>query len=116
MLEGDIVQSITHIMASWNAGVYRWNIITLKYDLKCGGTIISPNLVISGKNFVQRIYERMKLKKILFLAAHCFWKNGMSSKNISINDGLYKIAVGKNSRDITIIDNIEYTKIYNVSY
>jgi len=36
-----------------------------------------------------------------FLAAHCFWKKAMLSKKISINDGLYKIAVGKYTRDFS---------------
>ncbi|XP_060871702.1 uncharacterized protein LOC132945906 isoform X2 [Metopolophium dirhodum] len=80
-------------MAPWNVGVYRFNIRKSNYDLICGGSIISPNLVVS--------------------AAHCFWKKGISSNKISVNDGLYKIAVGKYSRNFTIIDN-EFTKIMNV--
>ncbi|XP_016661871.1 limulus clotting factor C isoform X2 [Acyrthosiphon pisum] len=79
--------------APWNVGIYRINKNKPNYDLICGGTIISPNLVIS--------------------AAHCFWKNGMLSNNISINDGQYKIAVGKYDRNFEIIDN-DFTQIINV--
>jgi len=52
---------------------------------------------------------------MIFLAAHCFWQKGMISNRISVNDGLYRIAVGKYSRDFTIIDN-EFTQILDVSY
>jgi len=38
--------------APWNVGIYRLNKINSNYDLICGGSIISPNLVVSGKNFV----------------------------------------------------------------
>jgi len=39
----------------------------------------------------------------------------MSSLKISINDGLYKIAVAKYDRNFTVIDN-DYTQIINVCY
>jgi hypothetical protein len=39
----------------------------------------------------------------------------MLSKRLSINDGLYKIAVGKYDRDYSVIDN-EFTQIIDVSY
>ena len=39
----------------------------------------------------------------------------MISNRISINDGLYRIAVGKYDRDFTVIDN-DFTQIMNVSY
>jgi len=39
----------------------------------------------------------------------------MLSNIISINDGLYKIAVGKYNRDLTLIDN-DFTQIMDVSY
>jgi len=41
--------------APWNVGVYEFDEITSNYDLKCGGSIFSPNLVVSGKIFVNRI-------------------------------------------------------------
>jgi len=41
--------------APWNVGIYKINKNKSNYDLICGGTIISPNLVVSGKIFVQRI-------------------------------------------------------------
>ncbi|CAI6344827.1 unnamed protein product [Macrosiphum euphorbiae] len=56
-------------------------------------SIIAPNLVVS--------------------AAHCFWKKGMSSNRISINDGLYNISVGKYDRNFPVIDN-DFTQILNV--
>ncbi|XP_022182774.1 uncharacterized protein LOC111042453 isoform X2 [Myzus persicae] len=79
--------------APWNVGLYRFNKNNSNYDLICGGSIISPNLVVS--------------------AAHCFWPKGMLSKNFSINISLYKIAVGKYSRDFSVIDN-DFTQIFNV--
>jgi len=39
----------------------------------------------------------------------------MVSNTISVNDGLYKIAVGKYARDFTVIDN-KFTNIMDVSY
>jgi len=39
----------------------------------------------------------------------------MISNIISINDDLYKIAVGKYNRDLTVIDN-DLTQIMNVSF
>ncbi|XP_029345055.1 uncharacterized protein LOC100167148 isoform X2 [Acyrthosiphon pisum] len=79
--------------APWNVGIYQLNKTDYNYDMICGGSIISQNLIIS--------------------AAHCFWKKGMLSKNISITDGLYKIGVGKYNRNFTIIDN-EFAQIINV--
>ncbi|XP_060870192.1 transmembrane protease serine 11B-like isoform X2 [Metopolophium dirhodum] len=79
--------------APWNAGVYKSDKINSNYDLICGGSIISSNLVVS--------------------AAHCFWKNSMTSNKLLIDDGLYKIAVGKYDRNIKIIDN-NFTQIINV--
>jgi hypothetical protein len=36
--------------APWNVGIYQLNKDTSKYDLICGGSIIAPNLVVSGKD------------------------------------------------------------------
>eukprot|EP00102_Acyrthosiphon_pisum_P015054 XP_008185439.2 PREDICTED: limulus clotting factor C-like isoform X2 [Acyrthosiphon pisum] len=79
--------------APWNVGIYQLNKKNSNFNLICGGSIISPNLVIS--------------------AAHCFWKKVMLSMKISINDGIYKIAVGKYTRDFSVIDN-DFTQIINV--
>ncbi|CAI6367530.1 unnamed protein product [Macrosiphum euphorbiae] len=79
--------------APWNVGIYKLNKTNSNHNLICGGSIIAPNLVVS--------------------AAHCFWQKGMLSKRISITDGLYKIAVGKYSRDFSVIDN-DFTQIINV--
>jgi len=32
----------------WNVGIYKFNEESSVYDLICGGSIISPNLVVSG--------------------------------------------------------------------
>ncbi|XP_026815140.1 modular serine protease-like isoform X2 [Rhopalosiphum maidis] len=79
--------------APWNVAVYRFNKENSKYDLICGGSLIAPNLIVS--------------------AAHCFWQNGMLSNRISINNGLYRIAVGKYYRNYTVIDN-DFTQILDV--
>ncbi|XP_060836525.1 modular serine protease-like isoform X2 [Rhopalosiphum padi] len=79
--------------APWNVGVYRFNKENSKYDLICGGSLIAENIVVS--------------------ASHCFWQNGMLSNRISINNGLYRIAVGKYYRNYTVIDN-DFTQIMDV--
>lgn len=48
-----------------------------------------------------------------FLAAHCFWEDKLSSNTLLTDNGEYKIAVGKYTRDITIKDN-SFTQIINV--
>jgi len=49
----------------------------------------------------------------LFLAAHCFWQENLTSR-ILLNDGMYKVGVGKYKSDITVKDN-EFTQIVDVS-
>jgi len=49
----------------------------------------------------------------LFLAAHCFWHEKLTSR-ILLNDGTYKVGVGKYKSDITIKDNA-FTQIVDVS-
>lgn len=48
-----------------------------------------------------------------FAAAHCFWSEELTSRIIQ-NDNVFKIAVGKYARDISIKDN-EFTQILDVS-
>jgi len=43
--------------APWNVGVYKLNKTTFNYNLICGGSIVSPNLVVSGKIDVKCIQE-----------------------------------------------------------
>ncbi|XP_060869344.1 uncharacterized protein LOC132944160 isoform X2 [Metopolophium dirhodum] len=76
--------------APWNVAIYE---ITTNYDLICGGSIISRNLVVS--------------------AAHCFSNSITENITIIVNVGLYKIAVGKYDRNFRKLDN-EFTKIMNV--
>lgn len=44
--------------APWNVGIYQLNKINSNYDLICGGSIITPILVVSGKNYA--MYLRFK--------------------------------------------------------
>jgi len=37
--------------APWNVGIYQLNKKNSNYDLICGGSIIAPNLVVSGKSY-----------------------------------------------------------------
>jgi len=42
---------IAHVgTAPWNVGIYQLNKENSKYDLICGGSIITPNLIVSGMN------------------------------------------------------------------
>lgn len=47
------------------------------------------------------------------LAAHCFWQERLANR-ILLNDGTYKVGVGKYNSDITVKDN-EFTQIIDVS-
>ena len=62
---------------------------------------------------MQCINTKLKITNNLFLAAHCFWQERLTSR-IILNDGMYKIAVGKYKSDITIKDN-EFTQVIDVS-
>jgi len=42
--------------APWNVGIYQLNKKKYNYDMICGGSIIAPNLVISGKISAQCTY------------------------------------------------------------
>jgi len=55
----------------------------------------------------------MVINQIQFLAAHCFSHKDMKLNRVSINS-VYKIAVGKYNRDLTVIDN-DFTQIMDVS-
>jgi len=39
--------------APWNVGIYRLSKNNFKYKMICGGSIISPKLVVTGKLYVQ---------------------------------------------------------------
>ncbi|VVC38889.1 Hypothetical protein CINCED_3A014439 [Cinara cedri] len=79
--------------APWNVGVYA-KVKDNNYELRCGGTLISKNLIIS--------------------AATSFSKTG-SKHYISVKNGLYKVAVAKYTRDISIKDN-QFTQIIGVRH
>ncbi|XP_060841919.1 CLIP domain-containing serine protease B10-like isoform X2 [Rhopalosiphum padi] len=78
--------------APWNVGIYQLD-KKGNYDMICGGSIITLNLVVT--------------------AAHCFWRKGIA-EIISVTGGQYKIAVGKYTRSYTINDN-DFTQIMNVT-
>ncbi|XP_029342723.1 modular serine protease-like [Acyrthosiphon pisum] len=65
----------------------------MDYQFICVGSLIAPHLVIS--------------------VAKPFWEKGMLSNQISINDGLYNIVVGKYDRNFNVIDN-DLTQIMDV--
>jgi len=46
------IENATVGTAPWNVGIYHFNKQNSNYDLICGGSIISPNLVVSGKIFI----------------------------------------------------------------
>lgn len=50
----------------------------------------------------------------MFLAATCYSTNGLTH-HIPVQDGLYKVAVGKYTRNITKMDN-EFTQIIDVTH
>jgi len=52
----------------------------------------------------------------IFLVAHTFWQKDMISKKISINDGLYKVGVGKFDDNLTITTDNDINQIIDVSY
>jgi len=57
--------------------------------------------------------NRVKNPNQFNLAAHCFWQERLTNR-ILLNDGTYKVGVGKYNSDITIKDN-EFTQIIDVS-
>ncbi|VVC40317.1 Hypothetical protein CINCED_3A018266 [Cinara cedri] len=77
--------------APWNVGIYRRD-KNNNYKMHCGGSLITSNLIIS--------------------AAHCFWESDSTNK-IIMNNGKYKIAVGKYVSNILEMDN-EFTQIIEV--
>ncbi|KAL4123123.1 hypothetical protein QTP88_015353 [Uroleucon formosanum] len=77
--------------APWFVAIFQ--LYDMEYQFICVGSIIAPNLVIS--------------------AAKPFWKKVMLTKQISIKDGLFKIAVGKYDRNFNVIDN-DLTQIMDV--
>lgn len=103
--------------APWHVGIYfKWN-GTKKYGIRCQGTLISPNLVISGKYFVFSLFfnEDMDyMSTIFFLAAHCFWNTKLRQKSIT-NLGQYKVSVGIYAIDLKKNDN-KYTDFFDVSH
>eukprot|EP00102_Acyrthosiphon_pisum_P006981 XP_003241098.3 PREDICTED: limulus clotting factor C-like [Acyrthosiphon pisum] len=77
----------------WNVQVYQFSKINFIYFHMCDGSIIAPNVVISG--------------------THCFGYSGVISKKISVRIGEFKVAVGKYDKNISKIDN-EFSQIMNV--
>lgn len=79
--------------APWNVEIYTLDDSKPYYRNLCGGSIIAPNIVISG--------------------AISFREKGLLTKQSSINNGIVKVAVGKLNRNFTVLDN-EFTKIIDV--
>jgi len=48
--------------APWNVGIYRLNRKNSKHEMICGGSVIAPNLVISGKIVAQYILKKTEIK------------------------------------------------------
>lgn len=113
MIKGGI--KAKHGTAPWNVGLYMRN-ENSTYDLICGGTLISENLVVSGKTIILYFYYFMiRIKKYIYilLAAHCFRDIFDDTNYVISNNGLYKISIGKYERDIEKMDNA-FTQIVNV--
>lgn len=101
--------------APWNVGIYYRKDDTKEFFIICGGSLISLNLVVSGKYSVYGIIILMKDYIRLFLAAHCFSDGEVREIPITILYHQYKIAAGKYKRDFNVIDN-EFTQFFDVCY
>jgi len=59
--------------APWNVGIYRLNKANSNYDLICGGSIISANLVVTGKKNFNIVYlQRNEYQLNIFFSSSLF--------------------------------------------
>lgn len=81
--------------APWNAGVYKRS-ASNKYDLICGGTLIAPNLIISGKHYADngiKFIMKRNCKKKNILCLH--------SRSILLGNRI----VGKSYKGNSVLQN-----------
>lgn len=96
--------------APWHVGIYQINNGTT-YCYICGGTIITPNLIISGK-FCLVFHLFIKNKTLTFLAAHCFWDE--TSERL-YSTSLFSIAAGKYFREYNNDEEFFPVQKHNIS-
>jgi len=104
------------VTAPWNVEIYKINNDGHYYRI-CGGTLVAPNLVVSGKNYIiqYNLLQYILIKKFeFFTAAHCFWKKGLRRKILLNENFSIKIAVGKETTNFSVIDN-KYTQFIDVN-
>lgn len=53
--------------APWNVGVYKYNNDEGVYEMICGGSLIGPNLVVSGENSERCAFSKIFIFKTVFL-------------------------------------------------
>ncbi|XP_008189736.3 uncharacterized protein LOC100573137 [Acyrthosiphon pisum] len=90
--EGDMNKTAVETLP-WNVQVYKFNKIKFIYFRMCDGSIIAPNVVISGGG--------------------CFGFHGEAANKISVRIGEFKVAVGKYDKNISKIGT-EFSQIMNV--
>ena len=90
----------------WHVAIYS---VPRQYRLICGGTLIAPNVVLSGKLYIRHTEEGFLRTDLLIVidlnitAAHCFYNESFEYASTKPAD--YAIVVGKLTRDYALIDD-----------